>query len=89
MIYVAFGELAVILAVLFLSYALVAGAIQRFGKEREAWLEERRELLNRIQAPERIPMPVSQPMELPDREPSQWAQVGQVVSIADSYGLED
>ena len=64
-----------------------------FERERSRWTEERRELLNRIQRPEYIPR-VSEPVELPERTEEQiaqeraWAQVGQVIRIDDSYGLD-
>lgn len=68
--------------------------LKAFERREVAWTEERRELLNRIQAPERVPYQESAPLELPERTEEQirndraWAQVGQVLSIDDSYGLD-
>lgn len=56
--------------------ALVAAA----SAERATWAEERRELLNRIQHPERIPVtPGPYVPSEPPRDPSELAQVGQLV----------
>lgn len=52
------------------------------------WAAERRELVTRIQAPERIPIVPAGEYVIPEREPDEWAKVGQV-DIADDYGLDD
>lgn len=81
-------------AIFFVALALQHISQERsFAKQRAEWFEERRELLNRIQRPEYIPQ-VSAPVELPElteeqiRNQKAWAQVGQVLSIDDSYGLD-
>lgn len=67
----------------------------RLQEQREAtWREERRELLERIQRPERVPTLAPEPLELPELTDEQianqraWANVGQVLSIDDSYGQD-
>lgn len=48
-------------------------------KASQSWTEERRELLNRIQAPDRIPFRAEeQPVEVPLREPDDWNKVGSI-----------
>lgn len=48
-----------------------------------AWVEERRELLNRIQAPERLPVAqTAEPFVIPEHEPDQYNQVGQILELA-------
>ena len=49
----------------------------------QAWVEERRELLNRVQAPERIPLPASIPFEIPEHEPDEYGLVNQVLEMAE------
>ena len=82
--------LAVASAVLYLTLLLELWRLQdRHAKAEAAWTRERRELLTRIQAPERIPILESEPLDMPEREPDQFGQVGEVLSISDTYGLED
>lgn len=46
-------------------------------------------MADRIQAPSRLPVrDGSVDYVIPEREPDEWAQVGQI-SINDDYGLED
>jgi hypothetical protein len=68
--------------------AVVVILLRHFASQAKAWGEERRELLNRIQAPERIPVASAQVYEVPEREPDEWATVG-TISIDPEYGLED
>lgn len=82
-------------AIFFIALALQHIAQERsFARQRAEWFEERRELLNRVQRPDILPATVSAPLELPERTEEQiaqeraWAQVGQVISIDPSYGLD-
>lgn len=52
------------------------------------WAAERRELVNRVQRPEFLPVGPVEPYVMPEREPDEWAKVGQI-DIDDNYGLED
>jgi hypothetical protein len=78
-----FGCLAFV-ALLSISYL----AERRFAREREAWRDERQELLNRIQAPDRIPVRDMPGFVIPERVPDEWASVGEI-SIDPEYGLSD
>lgn len=44
----------------------------------EAWIVERRELVNRVQAPERIPLTAPTHFEMPEMEPDESHLVGTV-----------
>lgn len=44
----------------------------------EAWVVERRELVNRVQAPQLVPRPAPQAFELPEAEPDESNLVGTV-----------
>lgn len=44
----------------------------------EAWVQERRELINRVQAPEHIPRGSVQQFEMPEIEPDDSNLVGQI-----------
>lgn len=46
--------------------------------ERAAWTDERRELLNRIQHPEILPTAASAPFVVPEFEPDDIGQVGEI-----------
>jgi hypothetical protein len=46
--------------------------------ERIAWVEERRELLNRIQRPEYVPTAPAVRFEIPEPEPDDFEQVGTI-----------
>lgn len=52
------------------------------------WAEERRELLNRIQAPERLPVSAPATWASPDDEPDDFALVG-TIQIDEEYGTDD
>jgi hypothetical protein len=71
--------------------ALVA-AIALFSRDRDRsearWTLERRELLNRIQRPEMVPLPTAEGFVVPERLPDEWAQVGQI-DIDPEWGLSD
>lgn len=77
------------LTVIVLGLILFLYAQQRAHQQAEAaWTAERRELVTRIQAPERIPVDASAAFVVPEREPDEWNKVG-TVEIDDQYGLED
>lgn len=87
--------LAAASAVLYVTLLIELWRLQdRHAKAEAAWTEERRELLNRIQAPERLPMQALEPLELPElteeqiRHQRAWQQIGEVVSIDESYGRD-
>lgn len=81
------AEAVVILALL----ALIALILRRQTDERERTArlvgEERRELLNRIQAPDRIPLPAAS-FEIPELEDDDSAAVG-TITYDEKYGTED
>ena len=53
------------------------------------WALERRELINRIQHPEILPLGREpEPYEIPERQPDEWAKVGEI-TIDPEYGLSD
>ena len=55
-------------------------------RERQKWTEERRELLNRIQAPEKSGFVAApQVFEIPEPEPDEWDQVGTIVNDPEAY----
>jgi hypothetical protein len=70
------------------AYFGVIASERRFAREREAWRDERQELLNRIQAPDRIPVRDMPGFVIPERVPDEWASVGEI-SIDPEYGLSD
>lgn len=77
------------LAVLALSVALVlvVGLMLRAqARERAAVAVERHELLNRIQAPDRLPVAPRPDFVLPEHEPDEWNQVGSVTFDPDYAG---
>jgi 23S rRNA A2030 N6-methylase RlmJ len=81
--------LAISTGVLYVTLLIELFRLQdRHTKAETAWLEERRELLNRIQAPERIPVQASQDYVIPEREQDEWASVGTIV-IDPDYGTKD
>jgi hypothetical protein len=45
-------------------------------------------MADRIQAPDRLPVRDAVELEIPVREPDEYAQVGSI-DIADDYGLDD
>jgi hypothetical protein len=54
---------------------VVRGASPR---DREQWCEEHRQLLDRIQRPDRLPTVQTEPVVLPDEEPDQIDPLGTV-----------
>ena len=46
--------------------------------ERREWLSERRELINRVQAPERLPNSLERDFVIPEPETDEFALVGVV-----------
>lgn len=73
----------VVVAVEVIVFAIVVYLIARVHTEaQEAWIVERRELLNRIQHPEHVPHVPVEGYEIPDREPDGWNQVGTVGEIS-------
>jgi hypothetical protein len=78
------AEGVVILALL----ALIAYVLQLRERRERAVTEERRELLNRIQAPERIPLPMPTQFTIPELEEDESAAVGTIV-YDERYGEEE
>lgn len=69
--------------------AIVAGLLYTFREERQSWIRERSELLNRIQAPERLPMP-TEPVVVMDRFiPEDDTPLNMVGQIVTGDSLED
>ena len=70
---------------------LIGCILQLHSSERErtarATGEERRELLNRIQAPDRIPLSAATFGDLPELEPDESAAVG-TITYNEDYGAE-
>ena len=68
----------------------LAQAMSQHAKDSAAWAAERRELVNRIQAPNHIPVgTVPEGWTVPDdEEPDESALVGSIV-YDDEYGIED
>jgi hypothetical protein len=68
--------IAVLCWLLLLAQARMEGGFER---EREQWFAERRELLDRVQAPERLPLSRTASWSYPqDSELDEIAQVGQI-----------
>jgi hypothetical protein len=62
-----------------LAYVSTVAMFLRADQAKDArYAAERRELLTRIQHPERIPVDAAPPQDLPDREPDGWGDVGSV-----------
>ena len=64
-----------------LSLALIVLILVReyiMGVERREWLSERRELLNRVQAPDRLPSLSNTDFVVPEREVDEFALVGSI-----------
>ena len=82
--------LGIICVALVIALAGIVGSLQESRRDAElAWTHERRELLNRIQAPERLPFQPSPMVEMPERAPDEWAKVGTVNIDAEKWGLSD
>jgi hypothetical protein len=60
---------------------------RQHAKQHEAWTAERRELLNRIQRPDHLPVASRPDFLVPDRAPDEWNDVNRVV-IDPEYGLD-
>lgn len=70
--------------------AVLAYVLRSQREERAQNAIERRELLERIQRPELRPVVAgAEPLEIPERPPSEWPVVGQVQSISDEFGFGD
>lgn len=63
--------------------AIVGLFLHHIAALERAWTVERRELLTRIQRPELVPLPRSEPVALPDPEPDERDLVGTVAFIPD------
>lgn len=68
---------------------LLGVAVKEMGRERGEWIADRRELLNRIQHPERMPVPImpgstaaavraAEQRSLRERVKADWANVGTI-----------
>ena len=72
---------------------LIFYLLRSIREERAQWMLERRELNERIQRPERIPViATAAPLEIPERDLEQeraYSLVGQPPVISDDYGLGD
>jgi hypothetical protein len=83
MIYAIVAEFLVIVG----AFIVLMADNRRFDRERADWRDERRELLNRVQAPTRLPVREDAGDYTP-REPDEWNRVGEI-RIDPKYGLED
>lgn len=69
----------IITAIFAVLLAVIIWRSENEKTEREAqWVLERRELLNRIQAPERAPFAEPQFLEIPEQAPDEWNLVGSI-----------
>lgn len=73
-------EAAVIVAAVFL-------CLRHISQLEASWADERRELLNRIQRPEIVPVKPTEGYVIPDQEPDGWNDIGEIVYDPD-YGTE-
>jgi hypothetical protein len=81
--------LAVAAGVLYVTLLIELFRLQdRHAKAETAWTQERRELLNRIQRPEQLPVPEAQEFVIPERELDEWAKVG-TLDVDPDYGLDE
>lgn len=72
-------ELAAVAAVEAVVFVVgLALLLSHYGDQAKAWADERRELLTRIQAPERIPMPPMEHLVQPELEPDDIELVGTI-----------
>jgi len=58
--------------------AIVTFLLRYHAKQAEAWTRERRELLNRVQRPEVIPVSAGDGFAVPDTAPDEINLVGQI-----------
>jgi hypothetical protein len=84
-IYAIVAEAAVILTLICLIGLLEGSCAQerertagRIGQERHEWAQERRELLERIQRPQHIPITVTEPLVLPEEPADEIDLVGTI-----------
>jgi hypothetical protein len=68
---------------LFLLFALILLREFTFRQERAEWLSERRELLNRVQAPERLPNAQIADFTFPEPEPDEFNMIGVIAEVSD------
>ena len=54
-----------------------------FHQERVEWLSERRELTDRVQAPERLPNVLTSDFVVPEVEPDEFNLVGVISEVSD------
>jgi hypothetical protein len=73
------GLVAIVLFAAFLS----ARELDRAERERQAWAAERRELLNRIQHPQLVPLPAVDYRAPPPEEPDGFDLVGTIAEASD------
>ena len=78
---VAIAEAVVIVAIVFL---LLRQQSERAG----AYEKVISQMADRIQAPERLPVPAATEFVVPEREPDEWATAGQI-TFDPEYGLSD
>jgi hypothetical protein len=58
--------------------AVVWMLVRSHAADQRAWVEERRELLERIQRPERIPAHLPEAYEIPEFQPDDFDMVGTI-----------
>lgn len=71
--------------------AIVATAflcLRHISRLEDAWSDERRELLTRIQHPEIVPVKAADDYKIPEQIPDEWNLVGEITHDPD-YGLND
>ena len=88
MIVVACVEAVALVAVVFLMLKAAADERDAHAEAQQQWAEERRELVTRIQAPERVPVPAATEFVIPESKPDEWATAGQI-EFDPEYGLSD
>jgi hypothetical protein len=79
--------IAVVWALFTITLLWVQG--RNHSSAQEEWLEERRELLNRIQHPEVMPMAPVSDFKAPERPPDEWTKVGTIEIDFDKLDAED
>lgn len=77
---------SIIAAVAIITLAAVIWMQDRSHRDdRHRWVEERRELLNRIQRPELAPYTTPTSFEAPELPADEWAQVGTIRNDPEAY----
>jgi len=84
MLIVACALVVALVAVAYLLLRSQARADAAHERDREAWVAERRELLNRVQRPEQIPVGTASFVFPAEQEIDEIAQVGQI-----DYSMEE